>query len=101
MIQTVVTNVWNKHWQYIGHYSEEVQDEREKSASAVALRRCGRDLLRMFYSVDQQDASTESTKAFQWLLHRYCNSSIINLVDIDLHTIHNPFSADSLTPTLH
>jgi len=40
----------------------------------------------MFHSVDQQDAATKSAMTFQRLLHRYCNSSVVDLIHIDLYS---------------
>jgi len=73
------------------HYSEESQDEKESKAalqqsSCCAVSRCcGRDLLRVLHSVDQQDAAAKSAATLQRLLHRDRDSSVINLVHIDLY----------------
>ena len=52
---------------------------------AAGLWCSGWDLLGMLHSVDQQYAAAQSAAALQWLLHRYCNSCVVDLVDIDLH----------------
>jgi len=57
-----------------------------KTATDGLLWCSGGDLLWMFHSVDQQYTATKPAMTFQWLLHRYCNACVINLVYIDLHT---------------